>query len=154
MRIRLLTVGKPKDRALDDLHDRYAERIRGLGASYEIAWVPEVRPGGRFSDEHVKERESRGLLHALETRGTVIALDRAGTLWSTEEVAARLERWVSPAATFVVGGPLGLHRSLLERATVAWSLSSLTFPHEMVRLLVAEQIYRTLSILRGVPYHK
>lgn len=154
MRIRLLTVGRPKDRALDDLHDRYADRIRGLGVPCQIAWVPDVRPGGRFADDHVRERESRSLLQSLPARGTVIAVDRAGTLWSTEEVASRLERWASPAATFLVGGPLGHHRLLLERATLMWSLSPLTFPHEIARVLVAEQLYRALSILRGLPYHK
>src|SRR4029079_4777981 len=77
-----------------------------------------------------------------------------GTQWSSEDVAARLEGWASPAACLVVGGPLGLHPSLLERASVRWSLSRLTFPHELVRVLVAEQLYRALSILRGLPYHR
>ena len=67
---------------------------------------------------------------------------------------ARLERWATPRLTLVVGGPLGLHRKLLERADGRWSLSPLTFPHELVRGLVAEQLYRALTILRRVPYHK
>ncbi len=154
MRVRLLSVGKPRDREIDSLHRRYAERIRKFGVDYEATWVEEVRPGGRFADDHVRARESEALLASLGDRGTSIALDRSGEAWTTEELAARLERWGSPAVTFLVGGPLGHHANLLSRAGHAWSLSRLTFPHELVRVLLAEQIYRALTILRGVPYHK
>lgn len=153
MRIRLLSVGKPSDRALQSLHERYAERIRKFGVDYVATWVPKTEPGGRFSDDHVREREAQALLQALGPRGTVIAMDPSGRLWTSVQVAERLERWVSPV-TFLVGGPLGHHPSVMARAQDAWSLSPLTFPHELVRLLLAEQIYRALTLLRRVPYHK
>jgi 23S rRNA (pseudouridine1915-N3)-methyltransferase len=154
VRIRQLSVGKPREKAIAALHDAYAERIRQLGVHYETAWVAEVRPGGRYSDEHVREREARLLLEKLNGRGTVIALHPTGRLITSEELAERFERWASPRVELVVGGPLGLHRDLLERADQRWSLSPLTFPHELVRLLVVEQLYRALTILRGLPYHK
>lgn len=155
MRIVLLCVGKPRDRAVAGLHDLYAARIRRLGASYEARSVPEVKPGGRFTDEHVRERETRLLLDALDGEGTAVALDRSGKPLTSDELAERLPRWAMPRATFIVGGPLGLHLGLLDRAgAVVWSLSPLTFPHEMVRLLVAEQLYRALTIVRRIPYHK
>ena len=154
MRVRLLSVGRPRDEPAAALHDRYAERIRRFGIRYECEWVPEVKPGGRFSDGHVREREARLLLERLTDRERLVALDRHGAALVSEQLARRLEQWLQPSATFVVGGPLGLHETLLERAAHRWSLSSATLPHELARVLVAEQLYRALTILRGVPYHK
>ena len=136
------------------LHDAYAERIRRFGVRYDAAWVPEVRAEGRYSDEHVRERESRALDASLGSRGARIALDRRGTMIDSRALADRLGSWASREAQFVVGGPLGHHARLLDDASFVWSLSNLTFPHELVRVLVAEQLFRALSILRGHPYHK
>ena len=133
MKIRSLVVGRPRDSEAAALHDRYASRLRRLGATYETAWVAEVRPGGKFSDRHVRERESRLL---------------------AEQLARRLGGWVRRETTFVVGGPLGLDRAILDRADWVWSLSPLTFPHELVRVILVEQLYRALTLLRGLPYHK
>ncbi len=90
----------------------------------------------------------------LNGRGTVIALHPSGRMFTGEELVGRLERWATPVANLVVGGPLGLHRDLLERADSCWSLSPLTLPHELVRLIVVEQVYRALTVLRGLPYAK
>lgn len=154
MKILLLSVGKPRDREICGLHERYAERIRNLGVEYEAGWVPEVKSGGRYSDDHVREREGRSLLAALRGAGRKVALDRTGEAMSSEEFARRLESWVSPGVAFVVGGHLGLHADVLRSADRIWSLSPLTFPHELTRVLAAEQIYRALTLLRGIPYHR
>ena len=154
MKIRVVCVGKPRERALVGLHDGYAERIRRLGVEYESKSVAEVRAEGRYSDDHVRERESRALLEACEGKGELIALDRTGRLMSSEELAAGLERWAVSRAQILVGGPLGHHSSLLREAGHVWSLSPLTFPHELARVIVAEQLYRALTIRRGLPYHK
>ena len=154
MKIRMLQVGKPRDAPAVALHDRYVERIERLGVGYAVSWVPEVQPDGRFSDEHVREREARALLEELDAKSTAIALDRGGQSLTSEELSRRLERWATPRATFVIGGPLGLHGGILDRADWRWSLSPLTFPHELARVIVAEQLYRALTLLRGVPYHK
>ena len=154
MKIRVLCVGKPRERGMVELHDEYAERIRRLGVEYETSFAAEVRADGRYSDDHVRERESRALLEALDGKGALIALDRGGRALSSEELAGCLERWAMPRAQFLVGGPLGHHPGLLREAGHVWSLSSLTFPHELVRVILAEQLYRALTILRGMPYHK
>lgn len=154
MRLRLLVVGRPRDASAILLHDAYAARLRHLGVHYRSDCVAGERAGGRYSDLHVREREAVALLEALEQGEKLIALDPGGTEWSSEEVAGRVEAWATPAACLVVGGPLGLHPRLLKRAAVRWSLSRLTLPHELVRVVVAEQIYRALSILRGLPYHR
>jgi 23S rRNA (pseudouridine1915-N3)-methyltransferase len=153
VKIRLLSVGRPRDPELVSLHDRYAERIRRFGVAYATKWVPEVRAGGSFSDEHVREREGRSLIDQLG-RGRPIALDRSGTMLDSEGLAKRLEGWATPEATLIVGGPLGLHGDVLARSRERWSLSRLTFPHELVRVLVAEQLYRALTLQRRIPYHK
>ncbi len=154
MRIVALSVGRPRDPRAIALHDDYAGRIRRLGVAYESRCVGEVRAGGRYSDAHVRDREAAALLDALEADGAVVALDPAGRLLTSEGLAERLERWATPRVTFVVGGPLGLGRAILGRADVAWSLTPLTLPHELARVLLAEQVYRALTILRRVPYHK
>jgi 23S rRNA (pseudouridine1915-N3)-methyltransferase len=156
VKLLLLAVGKPKERESGLLHDRYARRIQAMGVGYRTAWVPDVTAGGRYSDDHVRDREARSLRERLAAadRGTVVALDRRGSLLDTRELARRLERWASPRATFVIGGPLGLHPRFLDEADARWSLSPLTFPHELTRVLVAEQLYRALTLARGIPYHK
>ena len=154
MKVRLLFVGRPRDREAGLLHDRYARRIEQLGLRYESEWVVEVKTGGRYSDEHVREREAVLLLDRLRRGEVVVSLDRSGRMVSSEELARRLERWIGPGLTLVLGGPLGLHRRVLERADWSWSMSALTLPHELARVWVAEQVYRSLTIFRGLPYHK
>jgi 23S rRNA (pseudouridine1915-N3)-methyltransferase len=155
MKLRLVCVGRPRDARLAALHDEYAARIRRFGVAWDARYVPEERAGGRFSDAHVRERESRHLDEALESGETVVALDAGGDELSSEQLASRLARWASPRAALVVGGPLGLDPAWRDRVAAAtWSLSRLTFPHELVRVLVAEQVYRALCITRGIPYHK
>jgi 23S rRNA (pseudouridine1915-N3)-methyltransferase len=154
LRVRLLSVGKPKDAPAIELHDRYAARISRLGVDYASRFVPEERPGARFSDEHVLEREGRLLVQALSEPGVVVALDRGGDPLASAELARRLERWATPGLTLVLGGPLGLHHVVLDRAEHRWSLSAGTLPHELARVVVVEQLYRALTILRGLPYHR
>jgi 23S rRNA (pseudouridine1915-N3)-methyltransferase len=136
------------------LHDDYAGRLSRLGLHYTTEQVPDVRAGGRFTDEHAREREAESLLERAGGKGTLVALDERGEMWSSPQLAERIERWATPLVTLVIGGPTGLHPSVLERADHAWSLSRLTFPHELVRALVAEQLYRVLTIRRGHRYHK
>jgi 23S rRNA (pseudouridine1915-N3)-methyltransferase len=154
VKIVLAAVGRPKDRALDDRVADYGRRIVRFGVTWETVEVREVAAGRRYSDDHVREREGRALLETHSGRGTMVALDRGGRGWSSAELADRIERWVSPTLTLVIGGPLGLHSTVLDAADERWSLSPLTLPHELARLVVAEQVYRSLTIVRKVPYHK
>jgi 23S rRNA (pseudouridine1915-N3)-methyltransferase len=154
LKFRLIAVGKPGDGDSVALHDRYAERMRTLGVAWTATWVREVRPGAQYSDAHVRERESIELLRAAGENGIKIALDPAGELITTQDLAGRLPSWGARNAAFLVGGSLGHHPTLLAGSAWVWSLSPLTFPHEITRALVAEQIYRALTIVRGLPYHK
>jgi 23S rRNA (pseudouridine1915-N3)-methyltransferase len=150
----VLAVGRPERGRLGPIFADYAERIRRFGVAFDARWVPEVAAGGRFSDAHVREREARSLRAALPKRGTVIALSPEGRSFTSQAFTRRLELWSQPLGVFVLGGPLGLDPAFQESADAALSLSSMTFPHELARVVLAEQLYRAITILRGVPYHK
>jgi 23S rRNA (pseudouridine1915-N3)-methyltransferase len=152
--MRLLCVGKPREAVPARLHDDYAGRLARLGVRYESAWVADVAPDGRYSRDHALEREARSLLDRVDAKETLVALHDEGELLTSLRLADLVEAWATPRATFVIGGPRGLHSSVLARANHVWSLSPLTFPHELVRGLVAEQLYRAVAIRRGIPYHK
>jgi 23S rRNA (pseudouridine1915-N3)-methyltransferase len=136
------------------MFDDYADRVRRFGVTFEARFVPEVRAGGRFSDAHVREREARSLRDALPERCNVVALSPEGRGLTTDAFSRRLERWGQPLAAFVIGGPLGLDPGFREKADAVLSLSPMTLPHEVARVVLAEQIYRAVTLLRGVPYHK
>jgi 23S rRNA (pseudouridine1915-N3)-methyltransferase len=128
-----------------------------MGVRYAAIHVPEIRPGSRFTDEHVKEREARALRERLkrdDTKGLQIALHEKGEFLSSRQFAGTLEGWSTLPLTFVIGGPLGLHDDFLRAVDRRLSLSPMTLPHELVRVLFVEQLYRALTILRRIPYHK
>lgn len=142
--IRILAVGKMKDKRLAGLVDDFHRRLRPL-APAEILEIKDSNP----------EKEGRELLAKLAVCGTgnpVIALDERGEDLTSVEFAQLLGEQASPV--FVIGGPDGLAPELLERSTRRLRLSAMTLTHEMARLLLIEQIYRGLSILRGKPYHR
>ena len=154
MNVVVLSVGRPDRAVYGPLFEDYARRIRRFGIALDARYVREVKSGGRYTDAHVMEREASALLDALPRRGTVIALTPEGESLDSPALARRLREWSRPAAAFVVGGPLGLAPSLRERADHRLSLSAMTLPHELARVVLIEQIFRAATILRRVPYHK
>lgn len=112
--------------------------------------------GKRYDLERVKQKEAECLLAAIPPRSYVIALEVQGRRWSTEQLAQELQGWQREGRDVVllVGGPEGLNEACRQRADVLWSLSPLTFPHPLVRVILAEQIYRAWSIVKGHPYHR
>jgi 23S rRNA (pseudouridine1915-N3)-methyltransferase len=106
--------------------------------------------------ERAVQEEGQRMLAALGERQRVIALDVAGRSWSTAQLAARLEEWLQDGRdlSLLVGGPDGLSAECLQRAELRWSLSELTLPHPLVRVLLAEQLYRAWSLGNGHPYHR
>jgi 23S rRNA (pseudouridine1915-N3)-methyltransferase len=154
LKVLVLAVGRPERSHFGPMFDDYAERVRRFGVTFEARWVPQVRAGGRFSDAHVREREARALREALPGRCKVIALSPDGRSTATDAFAQRLKLWSEPLVAFVLGGPLGLEPAFRKAADATLSLSPMTLPHELARVVLAEQIYRAVTILRGVPYHK
>jgi 23S rRNA (pseudouridine1915-N3)-methyltransferase len=154
LQFQVLAVGRPERGRFGPLFTDYAERIRRFGVGFEVRWVAEVASGGRFSDAHVREREARLLRAALPKRCTVIALSPSGRAFTSDAFSRRLELWSQPLGVFVLGGPLGLDPAFEQDADAALSLSPMTLPHELARVVLAEQLYRAITILRGAPYHK
>ncbi len=154
MKILFLSVGKPKQPEATALFTEYSGRIRRMGLEVEARWVKDFSGEDRFSGEQSMELEAAALLNALPDRSRIIALDRSGTMMNSRQLASRIEDWTTPRGVFVIGGPLGLHRSFLAKADQCWSLSALTFPHDLARAVLSEQVYRALTLVRRIPYHK
>lgn len=155
MRIQLLSVGRRMPDWVEAGFQEYAKRLPPeCGLS-----LLEIDPGhrGKGASTAVARRvEGERMLASLPKDSRVIALDERGRSWSTEELSHQLAGWMSSGRdlALLVGGPEGLAPPCRQRADQLWSLSALTFPHQLVRVILAEQIYRAWSILNGHPYHR
>ena len=152
MELLLLVVGKlrPTFRAAAD------DYLRRLGRHHKVREV-EVREASRAPTVDAQRRDEGERLRAkLPAGGRLVALAREGTGWSSEELARRLGSWMREArpVALAIGGSHGLDPALVASAADRWSLGPLTLPHELARVVVAEQLYRASTILRGEPYHK
>ena len=121
--------------------------------------LKEITPGHRSRGADIRRaraQEAKALLRAVRGGAHVVALDQSGRSWSTADLAGRLKVWLEEAreVALLVGGPDGLDRDCLEAAAERWSLGPLTLPHTLVRIVIAEQIYRAWTILSGHPYHR
>lgn len=108
------------------------------------------------SSEVIMSKEADVLLDAIPEKAHVIALDNRGAAWSTEQVSKQLESWqeLGKSLIFIIGGADGLHPRVRDRANQMWSLSNLTYPHPLVRVVLVEQLYRAQSLLDNHPYHR
>ena len=108
------------------------------------------------SSEVIMAREADVLLNAMPEKSHVVALDNRGKAWSTEQLSQQLGSWqaLGKNIVLVVGGADGLHSTVKQRADQQWSLSPLTFPHPLVRIILAEQLYRAQTLLDNHPYHR
>lgn len=113
------------------------------------------RHKGEPAEKHISD-EGKRMMSMLNTDGRIIAMDSRGSNWSTLELSKKFEAWQYDykQVQFLVGGPDGLSEECLSTAHESWALSRLTFPHFIVRILLAEQIYRAWSVLNNHPYHK
>jgi 23S rRNA (pseudouridine1915-N3)-methyltransferase len=152
MKIRFLWVGKTDDREYARGIERYRTRIEAWAKTDERAVRAESDRG-----DGAAEREARRVLAEIDGRDRVVALDENGKLRTTAEFARFLSDHCdrdSRRLVFVVGGASGLDASVLRRADEVLSLSPMTFPHQVARLLLIEQVYRALSVRAGLRYHR
>jgi 23S rRNA (pseudouridine1915-N3)-methyltransferase len=147
--IRVIAIGRLRDGPEAALFDRYAARLRPKPVLTEV-------PEGRGAPTEVKRREGAALLAALPDQAFAVALDLGGEAPDSERLAALLERWLglSRPLCFLIGGAEGLDAPVIARADFVLSLGKLTWPHFLVRAMLAEQLYRAQSILSGHPYHR
>lgn len=154
MKLVLLTLGKTKQAFIREGLLFYAERLAHY-TSFELVEVPELAERG-LTKEAQCAREAEVLLAKIPRGAYVVMLDEGGKSLRSVELARFIETRQNAATkhlVFVVGGPYGHGPTLRERADLSLSLSAMTFPHDLVRLLFSEQLYRAFSILRKEPYH-
>lgn len=155
MRIQLIAVGTRMPGWVAAGFDEYARRMP-RECRIELVEVTLAKRHKGASTPRLVDSEGERMLAAIGAGNRVLALEASGQQWSTGQLAQRLREWLESGRdlSLLVGGPDGLAGKCRERAEGTWSLSRLTLPHPLVRVLVAEQLYRALSIIRGHPYHR
>ena len=159
MKITILAVGKLKEKYWKQAIAEYEKRL-GAYSKIEMIEVPDEKAPETMSDkaiEKVKEKEGQRLLAKIKPQSTVITLEIEGKMLSSEGLAKELQQRMTQGQSdfvFVIGGSNGLHQDVLNRSNYALSFSKMTFPHQMMRVVLIEQVYRAFKIMRGEAYHK
>lgn len=159
MKITVLAVGKLKEKYWKQAIAEYQKRL-GAYTKIEIIEVPDEKAPENMSDkeiEQVKQKEGQRLLSKVKPQSTVITLEIKGNVLTSEGLAKNLQQRMIQGQsdfTFIIGGSNGLHQDVLDRSNYALSFSKMTFPHQMMRVILLEQVYRAFKIMRGEAYHK
>jgi 23S rRNA (pseudouridine1915-N3)-methyltransferase len=153
MRVRVIWPGKTKDARLRALINDYLERL----AHFVSCEINEIRESPGAESRAGIDKYSRRISDRLSLTTIAVLLDPQGTEWTSEELAAQVQRWENNGTkevAFIVGGPGGVATELSSRVNKRWSLSRLTLTHEMARVILFEQLYRAYAINHGLPYQK
>jgi 23S rRNA (pseudouridine1915-N3)-methyltransferase len=158
MHIRIIAVGKIKEKFLQDGIAEYIKRLRPY-VNLQIAEIHEEKrsKSASLSEESgAVEKEGGRILGAIPAESVVVVMEVGGQGWSSEKLAASFHEWElsGRVVVFIIGGDLGLSPEVRARSNLRLSLSPMTFTHTIARMLLVEQIYRAFRILRGDPYHK
>ncbi|GAB3093934.1 23S rRNA (pseudouridine(1915)-N(3))-methyltransferase RlmH [Aestuariicella hydrocarbonica] len=155
MRFKIIAVGTRMPAWVEEGYKDYAKRLP-RDFAVEVVELPLGPRGKSSSIEKAMAKEGQQMLAAIPKGDKVIALDVLGKPWSTEKLASNLASWSMENSNYsvLIGGPDGLAADCLARADAKWSLSALTLPHPLVRIVLIEQLYRAWSILNNHPYHK
>lgn len=155
MKIHFWSIGKAHD---SYVKEGILEFTRRISKYYTVEWnlIPLPKNSGMLSEMDMKKKEGEIVLQWLKQDDYLVALDEHGRQFSSEGLSEFLQERASAGTrnlVFLIGGAFGLDAVVLKRAQLKWSLSQLTFPHQMVRLILAEQVYRACTILRNEKYH-
>ncbi|PWW08797.1 23S rRNA (pseudouridine1915-N3)-methyltransferase [Paenibacillus cellulosilyticus] len=159
MLIQIATIGKLKEKYLVQGIAEYAKRL-GPYVKLQLTEVPDEKAPETMSpaeEAQVRDREGERLLAQIKPDAHVIALALDGELWSSEDLAVQLDKLATYGKShvaFVIGGSTGLSPAVLRRAQQKLSFGRMTLPHQLMRLVLIEQVYRAVKINRGEPYHK
>lgn len=159
MNITIVSVGKLKEKYLKMGIDEYVKRLGGY-AKMDLVEVPDEKAPEQLSEAEmdiVKKKEGERILAKISPDAYVIALAINGKMKTSEQMAADIESLMTygkSKITFVIGGSLGLHDDVLKRADEQQSFGKMTLPHQLMKLVLVEQIYRSFRIMKGEPYHK
>lgn len=155
MRWSIVAIGQRMPGWVEQGWSEYARRFP-RGFQLELREIPALKRSRNADLEMIRQREGGAMLAAVPTADRAIALDPAGRQFSTRELADEMREWMQSGRdiSLLVGGPEGLSGACLERAETRWSLGRLTFPHPLVRVILAEQLYRAWTLTRNHPYHR
>ncbi|WP_432371254.1 23S rRNA (pseudouridine(1915)-N(3))-methyltransferase RlmH [Staphylococcus chromogenes] len=159
MKITIIAVGKLKEKYWKQAIAEYEKRLSAY-TKIDIIEVPDEKAPETMSDkeiEQVKEKEGQRILAKVKPQSTVITLEIQGKMLSSESLAKELDQRMTKGVsdfTFIIGGSNGLHQDVMKRSNFALSFSKMTFPHQMMRVVLLEQVYRVFKINRGEAYHK
>lgn len=155
MHIRILAIGTKMPAWVEEGYHEYAKRFPP-SCTLELVELSAEKRTKNADITRLTQREGEKLLTAIKPGNRVIALDVLGKSWTTEQLSQNLSAWHHEGRNIdlLIGGPDGLAPECLQKAEVKWSLSPLTLPHPLVRIVLAEQLYRALTIMQGHPYHR
>ena len=159
MKITIITVGKLKEKYLKDAISEYSKRLSRYCKLEVIEVADEKTPdqAGEGMETMIREKEAERILKYIREDAYVVTLEIKGTQLTSEELAEKIDRPGIQGKShiqFVIGGSIGLGEPVLNRSDYALSFSRMTFPHQLMRVILLEQIYRSYRIINGEPYHK
>jgi len=155
MKIQFWSIGKNHDPSIKEAVEDFTKRISKY---FPPDWtiIPMPKNAGMMSEMDLKKKEGEMILDWLKKDDYLVALDQRGKEMTSEKLAEFIQARANESTktlVFLIGGAFGLDKMILERANYKWSLSKLTFPHQLVRLILAEQVYRACTIIRNEKYH-
>jgi len=155
MKIQLWSIGKAHENYVKEGVEEFTKRISKY---YPVEWkiLPAARQTINTEERDIKKTESQQILHALEKDDYLVLLDENGKQIGSPELAAFIESRANSSVRqiiFLIGGAFGVDGNIKSRANFMWSFSQLVFPHQLVRLMLAEQVYRACTIIRNEKYH-
>lgn len=155
MKITLLQTGKTTDKHISELADLYSNRIKKY-TGFEIITIPDVKNTKNMPVQEQRTKEATKIIQSVTDDDYIILLDERGKELRTLEFSGTLEKMFflpKKRIVFIIGGPWGFSEAVYKRADYKMSLSKMTYPHQLVRLLFLEQLYRVFTIIKGEPYH-
>ena len=155
MQLLVAAVGQRMPRWVNEAWTEYARRMPP-GLTLSLREINLAKRGKNADTKRLTAVESMALYDAMPKRARIVALDVQGQAWSTEKLAANLEEWMGDGRDvgFMIGGPDGIAADIMQKADNRWSLGPLTLPHPLVRVVLAEQLYRAWTITQNHPYHR
>ena len=155
MKLQFWAIGKNNEAYIKTGVEDFTKRISNY---YPVKWniIPVPKNAGMMSEMDLKRKEGELVLEWLDKNDYLVALDERGKQMHSEELATFLQMRANKSVknlVFLIGGAFGLDNTVLKRANFTWSISQLTFPHQLVRLMLAEQVYRACTIIRNEKYH-
>ncbi len=155
MKINLVAVGNKMPGWVTEGYEEYSKRMP-RECELKLTEITPARRSKNAQPEQWKKEESQRILASIPDNHHVVALEVTGKHWSTEDLSLQMQQWLTDGrdVSLMIGGPDGLDSSCLQRSDQKWSLSAMTLPHPLVRIVLAEQLYRAWTILQNHPYHR